>query len=56
MILAVFFVMGFTLCFVSAPQSPTLHGVNVAVAGPAAQTAPLRAGPPARRRRNRPRP
>ncbi len=44
MILPLFFVMGFPLCFVSAFQSPAPHGVNVAVAGPADQTAPLRAG------------
>jgi hypothetical protein len=44
MILPVFFVMGFTLCFVSAFQSPAPHGVNVAIAGPAGQTAPVRAG------------
>ncbi len=44
MILPLFFVMGFTLCFTSALQSPAPHGVNVAIAGPAGQTAPLRAG------------
>ncbi len=44
MILAVLFIMGFTLCFVSAFQSPAPHGVNDAIAGPAGQTAPLRAG------------
>lgn len=44
MALPVFFVIAFTLCFVSAFHSPAPHGVPVAVAGPAAQTAPLRAG------------
>jgi hypothetical protein len=44
MILPVFFVTAFTLCFVSAFQSPAPHGVNVAIAGPTGQTAPLRAG------------
>ena len=44
MVLPVFFVIAFTLCFVSAFQSPAPHGVSVAVAGPTAQTAPLRAG------------
>jgi hypothetical protein len=44
MILPVFFVTAFTLSFISAFQSPSPHGVTVAIAGPAAQTAPLRAG------------
>ena len=42
--LPAFFVIGFTLCYGSAWQAPAPHGVPVAVAGPAAQTAPLRAG------------
>ena len=44
MVAPLFFVMAFTLCYVSAFQSPAPHGVNVAVAGPAPQTALLRAG------------
>ncbi|TVZ01537.1 hypothetical protein EAS64_28995 [Trebonia kvetii] len=44
MIFPVFFAVGYTLCFASAFQSPAPHGVNVAIAGPAARTAPLRAG------------
>jgi hypothetical protein len=44
LILPLFFVTGFTFCFVNAFQSPAPHGVTVAVAGPAGQTAPLRAG------------
>jgi hypothetical protein len=39
-----FFVIGFTLCYASALQALAPHGVPVAVAGPAAQTAPLRDG------------
>ena len=42
--LPAFFVVGFSLCYVSAYQAPVPHGVPVAVAGPAAQTAPLRDG------------
>jgi len=37
-------VIGLTLCYISAWQAPVPHGVPVAVAGPTAQTAPLRAG------------
>ncbi len=44
MIAPLFFVTAFTVCFVSAFGSPAPHGVNVAIAGPAGQTAPLRAG------------
>jgi hypothetical protein len=40
--LPAFFVIGFTLCYTSAWQTLAPHGVPVAVAGPAAQTAPLR--------------
>jgi len=42
--LPAFFVIGFTLCYTSALQAPAPHGVLVAVAGPAAQTARLRDG------------
>jgi hypothetical protein len=42
--LPAFFVIGFTLCYTSALQAPAPHGVPVAVAGPAAQTTPLRDG------------
>jgi hypothetical protein len=42
--LPAFFVIGFTLCYTSALQAPAPHGVPVAVAGPAAQTARLRDG------------
>ena len=42
--LPAFFVTGFTLCYTSALQAPAPHGVPVAVAGPAAQTARLRDG------------
>ncbi len=38
------FVIGFALSYTSAWQAPAPHGVQVAVAGPAAQTAPLRDG------------
>jgi hypothetical protein len=44
--LPAFFVIGFTLCYTSAWQASAPHGVQVAVAGPAAQTAPLRDGLP----------
>jgi hypothetical protein len=37
-----FFVLGFALSYMSALHAPAPHGVQVAVAGPAAQTAPLR--------------
>jgi hypothetical protein len=37
-----FFVVGFALVYMSAFHAPAPHGVQVAVAGPAAQTAPLR--------------
>lgn len=39
-----FFVIGFALVYMSAYQAPAPHGVQVAIAGPAAQTAPLREG------------
>jgi hypothetical protein len=42
--LPAFFVIGFTLCYTSALQAPAPHGVPVAVAGPAAETARLRDG------------
>jgi hypothetical protein len=42
--LPAFFVIGFALCYTSALQAPAPHGVLVAVAGPTAQTAPLRDG------------
>ena len=42
--LPAFFVTGFTLCYTSALQAPAPHGVPVAVAGQAAQTARLRDG------------
>ena len=42
--LPAFLVIGFALCYISAWQAPAPHGVPVAVAGPAAQTAPLRDG------------
>jgi hypothetical protein len=42
--LPAFFVIGFTLCYTSAWQTSAPHGVPVAVAGSAAQTAPLRDG------------
>jgi hypothetical protein len=44
MALPVFFAIGFSLCFISALHAPVPHGARVAVAGPAAGTAPLRAG------------
>jgi hypothetical protein len=40
--LPAFFVLGLALAYMSAYQAPAPHGVQVAVAGPAAQTAPLR--------------
>jgi hypothetical protein len=42
--LPVFFAIAFPLCYTSALQAPAPHGVPVAIAGPAAQTAPLRDG------------
>jgi hypothetical protein len=42
--LPAFFVIAFALCYTSTLQAPAPHGVPVAVAGPAAQTAPLRDG------------
>ena len=42
--LPAFFVIGLALCYTSALQAPAPHGVPVAVAGPAAQTARLRDG------------
>jgi hypothetical protein len=39
-----FFVVGFALCYMSAYHGPSPHGVQVAVAGPTARTAPLRDG------------
>jgi hypothetical protein len=42
--LPAFFVLGFALSYMSAFHAPTPHGVQVAVAGPAAQTAPVRDG------------
>ncbi len=39
----VFFAIAFSLCFTSALHAPAPHGVPVAVAGPATETAPLRA-------------
>jgi hypothetical protein len=44
MVVPLFFVTAFTLCYVSAFQSPAPRGVSVAVAGPPARTALLRAG------------
>jgi hypothetical protein len=44
MALPAFFVIGFALCYTSAWQAAAPHGVQVAVAGPTAQTAPLRDG------------
>ena len=42
--LPAFFVLGFALSYMSALHAPAPHGVQVAVAGPTAQTAPLRDG------------
>jgi hypothetical protein len=42
--LPAFVVIGFALCYIGAWQAPAPHGVQVAVAGPAARTAPLRDG------------
>jgi hypothetical protein len=44
LVLPAFFVIGFAAAYMSALQAPAPHGVQVAVAGPAAQTAPLRDG------------
>jgi hypothetical protein len=42
--LPAFFILGFALSYMSALHAPAPHGVPVAIAGPAAQTAPLRDG------------
>ena len=44
MLIPIFFVMMFALCIIGTYHKPHPHGIKVAVVGPAAQTAPLRAG------------
>ena len=44
MLIPVFFVIGFAVCIIGVYHKPHPHGLKVAVVGPAAETAPLRAG------------
>jgi hypothetical protein len=44
MLIPVFFVVMFALCIIGTYHKPHPNGIKVAVVGPAAQTAPLRAG------------
>jgi hypothetical protein len=44
MLIPVFFVVMFALCIIGTYHKPHPNGIQVAVVGPAAQTAPLRAG------------
>jgi hypothetical protein len=44
MLIPLFFVVMFALCIIGTYHKPHPHGIKVAVVGPAAQTAPLRAG------------
>jgi hypothetical protein len=44
MLIPIFFVIGFALCIIGTYHKPHPNGIRVAVVGPAAQTAPLRAG------------
>jgi hypothetical protein len=44
MLIPIFFVVMFSLCIIGTYHKPHPNGIKVAVVGPAAQTAPLRAG------------
>ena len=44
MLIPLFFVIMFALCIIGTYHKPHPNGIKVAVVGPAAQTAPLRAG------------
>src|ERR1700742_1985325 len=44
MLIPLFFVTGFALCIIGAYHKPHPNGIKVAVVGPPAQTAQLRAG------------
>ena len=44
MVVPIFFAIGFGLCIIGAYHKPHPNGVKLAVVGPPAQTAPLRAG------------
>jgi hypothetical protein len=44
MLIPIFFVIGFALCVIGTYHKPHPHNIKVAVIGPPAQTAPLRAG------------
>src|ERR1700733_1132407 len=44
MLIPVFFVIGFALCIIGTYNKPHPNGIKIGVVGPAAQTAPLRAG------------
>jgi hypothetical protein len=44
MLIPIFFVIGFALCVIGTYHKPHPHNIKVAVVGPPAQTAPLRAG------------
>jgi hypothetical protein len=44
MLIPVFFAIGFALCIIGTYHRPHPNGIKVGVVGPAAQTAPLRAG------------
>ena len=44
MLIPLFFVVVFALCIIGTYHKPHPNGIKVGVVGPAAQTAPLRAG------------
>jgi hypothetical protein len=44
MLVPLFFVIGFAVCIIGTYHTPHPHGIKIGVVGPAAQTAPLRAG------------
>jgi hypothetical protein len=44
MLIPLFFAIGFAVCIIGVYHKPHPHGIKVAVVGPPAQTAPLRAG------------
>jgi hypothetical protein len=44
MLVPLFFVVGFAICIIGTYHKPHPNGIKLAVVGPAAQTAPLRAG------------
>jgi hypothetical protein len=44
LVVPIFFVIGFALCIIGVYHKPQPDGIKLGVVGPAAQTAPLRAG------------